>query len=186
MKKYSECESFKHKFAKELLHKWLTEGGFDDIQIHKIRDGDGVFMEYPLCAKWPNGFNNDFYKNLNFCPSYEDCIKNGDHPTKVADIAVIHEGTIKQIFEIYHTHRIEKNKINRLSEIWPDMKIYEISADRILNLTTKPSTIIDLCESLKGNCRTKRKKYISRNKSYMHSEEYELANDSAQKYKSLF
>lgn len=135
-------------------------------------------MEYPLC---PNGFN----KNLNFCPSYYDCVKNGNQPIKVADIAVIHERTITQIFEIYHTHRIEKKKINRLNTIWPDMKIYEISADNILNLTNKPSTILDLCESMKTN-ETKRKKYKSRNKSYMYSEEYEVVNHSHQKYKSLF
>lgn len=152
-------ESFKHKFAKELIYKWLKEGGFEDVKSYENCNGNGVFVEYPLCPNtYPNSaaFNYNhgsssyaYYRNLNFSPSYDDCIKNNDIPIKVADIATVRKGNINAIFEVYHTHRIEISKIRELHQKYPDLLIYEISADTILRLTEKPSTILNLCQRVK-------------------------------------
>ena len=151
-KTFQACESYKHKFAKQLLYKWLKESTFGCSKW----DGDGVHLEYPLCPnKDGGGFNYhngtpdyEYYSKVKFSPSYNYCVKNNNIPIKVADIASVYEGQIQCIFEIYHTHRVETTKVIQLKKKFPSMNIYELCADKILNLTSKPGNILDLCEVL--------------------------------------
>ncbi len=152
MKQFVARESFKHKFAKELLFEWLNTGGFDDYQCDKTA------MEYPL--------------------SYR-----ANTVTKVADIATFNKDSIHAIFEIYHTHRIERKKLDTLTAKWPNLIIYEICADTIMNLTDRPSSILDLCEIMHGNIRSKKTKQRKKCKTHIFKDEYEERADS--RYDSL-
>lgn len=145
VKRFVERESFKHKYAKELLHSWLLEG-FDDYQCEESK------VEYAL-------------------RSTESQVK----PTKVADVATFVGGNLHAIFEVYHTHRIEKKKLDALATRYPALIVYEVCADSVLNLLEKPSTILDLCEQMNGT--PKKKKPRKPTRSYMYSVSYEESVD---------
>lgn len=138
---FVKLESFKHKFAKQLLYEWLCANCFNDFCC------DRVEVEYPL-VRSPNA-----------------------KPSKIVDIAAFRGTNICTIFEVYHTHRIEKNKLDRLAAHWSDVVIYEINADMILNLTSRPSSILDLCEHMSGRVPSVTRNPKKTSKPYMFSEE---------------
>lgn len=163
---FIQKESFKHKYAKELLFNWLNEGGFDDFKTPSGGWwGDGVFMEYPI-VKVPDQhhFNGTLGFNYNFgdgryeyyesktghkiSPTYQQCVDYGDIPIAVADIAIVHKGNIDAIFEIYHKNKVSDNKINKLIQNFGELNfhLYEISASALLRLTEKPKNIMEYCE----------------------------------------
>ena len=145
---YIERESYKHKFAKTLIYEWLNSNQFSDFVC------DRAEIEYPMRSQ------------------------KAGKPTKVADIATFKNGDLCSIFEVYHTHRIEKKKLDKLSSCWPDVKIYEINADMILNLTRPPSTLLDLCEFMEGNKPSEKRKPKKASKSYMFSNTIEEPPDA--------
>lgn len=138
---FVERESFKHKFAKTLLHEWLSKNKFEDFTCESAE------LEY--------------------------CIRTQNRTTKVADIATFKNGKLFAIFEVYHTHRIKQSKLNTLAARYPNVKIYEINADIILNLTDIPSKIMDLCEHMNGNIPCQKRKPRKSSKPYMFVETIE-------------
>jgi hypothetical protein len=153
-------ESFKHEYAKKLLCEWLNEncGG----KWH----GDGAHMEYPLIpAMKQENFGNvigygystgddryNYYESIttNFNPTYQQCVANNDIPVAVLDIAVVYKGCLFEGFEVYHTHKVDdekKEKIKKLTE-HRGFELYEISAETILRHTEKPKNILELCNKL--------------------------------------
>ncbi len=158
MSNFKELESFKHKCAKELLYKWLRED--KNYNYDKWEDNNAVKLEYPLVV---NNYNNTicsfsyctdfkkhkYYKQLNFSPTYQDCIKVNDIPIKVVDIAKTYKGTVDEIFEVYYKNRISKYKLEKIKKyVSNNTKLYEISADKILSLCNKPNNIYANCEQL--------------------------------------
>lgn len=146
--KYIERESYKHKFAKTLICEWLNARVFSDFIC------DRAEMEYSLRSRAKG------------------------KSTKVADVAAFKDGCVCAIFEVYHTHRIEKKKLDKLLSYWPEIMIYEISADMLLNLTAPPSTILNLCEYMNGNIPSQKRKAKKSTKSYMFVEEVEESPDN--------
>lgn len=144
-KAFVERESFKHRYAKILLNDWLLQS-FDDYKC------DTTEVEYCIRSK-----------------------AGQSKPTKVADIATFSNGSLHAIFEIYHTHRIEKKKLDSLTTKYPSLLIYEVCADSILNLSEKPKTILDLCELMNGV--VKKRKSRKAYRSYIYSVEYDVSDD---------
>ena len=155
---YIENESFKHKLAKELLATWLKEKN----TYHKWC-GDGVHLEYPLipsmnCKYVGNlmgygySLGDDryiYYSNntKDYNPTYEQCVANNDIPIAVLDIAVVYKGGIHEGFEVYHTHKVDNIKKNKIKELvrGTNFKLYEIDAEKILCQTKMPEDIYKLC-----------------------------------------
>jgi hypothetical protein len=160
MSSFKENESGFHKSAKQILCEWLNK----DIKTEWC--GDGAIMEYPLCEYlYPEGcsvvgygYNQgdghyDDYDSLTssrFNPTYEQCLKIGHIPFAVVDIAVIYKGFIKECFEIYHTNKVNNDKINKLKRFYGEdcPCIYEIKAEDILRCTEKPKDIYKLCKKI--------------------------------------
>ncbi len=156
---FTENESFKHKLAKELLCKWLKEK-----RSGSGSPGDGVHLEYPLIPAmrhyahgnllsygyYGSDIDVDYYKsNTTDCaPSYSQCILNNDIPLAVLDIAVVDKGCVFEGFEVYHTHRVDYNKREKIMKLTEglDFKLYEISAEKILCQTKVPDDIYKLCD----------------------------------------
>ena len=125
-KKFKEKESYTHKYAKELLWSWLTDGWENDdnrfspridIEYKKTYyslsyQSDFIHMEYPITKTFPylldelvcSGLNGCTYREPN---KYSPCLKCKEFMKKekllaVADIAIEHKGYIIYIFEITH------------------------------------------------------------------------------------
>jgi hypothetical protein len=158
---FEENESFKHKFAKELLRKWLYEE-----YVGPKWGGDGIYLEYPIVPSaklsWSNcliAYNYSFGDNryeyygntsIDYHPSYDQCIAFGDIPIAVLDVAETYKGIIKRGFEVYHTHMVDSVKLDKLKGLvnGTDFKLYEISAEDILRQTKKPADILKFCRRL--------------------------------------
>ena len=160
MSSFVAKESFKHKLAKELLCKWLNE------ERENKWCGDGAHMEYPLVPFMKNqgaqligyGYDNGdgkyaYYSSLNndFAPTYEQCIANKDIPIAVLDIAIVYKGIIFKGFEIYHTHKVDEEKKEKIKELCNGLvgfELYEIDAETILKQCEKPKDILSLCKRI--------------------------------------
>jgi hypothetical protein len=158
---FEENESFKHKCAKELLQTWLNED-----YIGPTWGGDGIYLEYPIvpAARHPDvgnfmAFNwslgdhrYEHYgsNSIDFHPTYDQCIEIGDIPIAVIDVVETYKGVIQRGFEVYHTHRVNSTKLEKLKELTEGtgFELYEISAENILCKTTKPVDILKLCRRL--------------------------------------
>lgn len=162
---FIEHESYKHKLAKELLSKWLKES-----ITYKKWEGDGVHLEYALVPAMRSRIEERFetlmaYNNASFIsdgvkdttcytpmqrfnPSYDDCLKNGDVPLAILDIAVVDHAEVVEGFEIYHSHKVDNNKIKKIIELTQGkyFKLYEVSAEKILCQTKPPENLYDLCD----------------------------------------
>lgn len=155
---YVENESYKHKFAKELLCSWLNE------KIRTHWDGDGAILEYPLIKEMGSngfiGFNNCtsdmthkyfHYGEITdnkYNPTYDQCIANNDIPLAVLDIAMIYKGRIYEAYEVYHTHKVDHDKMEKIKKLTKgcNFKLYEVSAEDILRQTKKPEDITTICD----------------------------------------
>jgi hypothetical protein len=62
----------------------------------------------------------------------------------IPDLTLTHEGTVRAIYEIVHTHGLTGRKLGYI-QLWCsanyDFAVHEISADYILNKTSKPEYI---------------------------------------------
>ena len=160
---FTENESFKHKAAKELLCKWLKENHGSGKWC-----GDGVHLEYPLipamrhkeignvvCYGYSTGDNGYNYYESNtedFNPTYEQCLANNDIPVAVLDIAYVYKGCLFEGFEVYHKHKVDDNKKEKIRKLTEGLgfTLYEIDAEKILCQTKKPdmASIYKLCNIL--------------------------------------
>jgi len=164
----TQNESYKHKYAKELLFNWFKNGAFDDYKnVCGDWHGDDVYMDYPIIKvedqdSFRNimGFNYNFgdgrcehyesLTNYEIAPTYKQCVDYGEIPIAVADIALIHKGTVSAIFEICHINKVSDNKIDKIMQKFDGCicDIYKIKADDILKQTKKPTHILKYCEQL--------------------------------------
>jgi hypothetical protein len=165
--KYSENESFIHKYAKELLAKKLSEinKNNDSCEFKNIkwRSNYGVFTElkfYETSNPYYFELSDGLVEHTGFDENNID--KRGKNPLDwfdknynrgkilfVPDITIFHKGTPTIFIEIVHTHHLEQKKINAIEKFFEGhlIQVYEISARQILGNTT--DELID-CEFMEA------------------------------------
>lgn len=155
-------ESYKHKFAKEVLAGWLREGALRDeyAGIHPIRfrvnrgaPHFGVWTEYPICLNSKNDVvgrsawdEESFYgwmpEGVEFVdrpPTYDEVIGLGLLPIAIFDIAVQHKGYIVYGIEVVHRNDVSKIKSEYLNRI--GIPVYRIDADWVLSRVQRPTEL---------------------------------------------
>jgi hypothetical protein len=122
---FEEKESYLHKYAKELLFKWLDESeellSFSKSNLH---------MEYPICInnkinswgyEWwqykdndvDNANNDDDVDiNFNYVPTYKECVEvHNCKPIAIIDIVCTHKGINYIAVEVVHKSPISQKKL---------------------------------------------------------------------------
>jgi len=161
VKSFVERESYLHKYAKELLYKWLNESE-ELLSFSK----SNLYMEYPICInekintwsyEWwqynknTNNFDNDGY--LKYVPTYEECIEmHKCIPIAIIDIVCVHKGLPYIAVEVVHKNKVSDEKLKKLNDI-KIQKVIEIDAYWILSQIEKPKqlkyrTLIDIFQIL--------------------------------------
>jgi hypothetical protein len=129
-------ESYKHKFAKQLLIEWLRLGKIFTCYIKDQKfkidlRNKRVFEEFPF----EEGCSNRLFENI---PTFEK-------PFCVFDILVCENGRPVYGFEIVHKHKSNEYKIQKLVEEKKNhnknFSVYEISAEWILRLVKPPRSL---------------------------------------------
>jgi hypothetical protein len=161
MNTYKENESFKHKCAKELLAKWLTDIDRSNIDFCSLepfywRSNYGVFTELPFhitddiyyfeCSKGiKTGENGEIlHYNRNGKPEdYFNPAFNRGEILFIPDICIFHKGTPTIFIEIVNTSFCSNKKINKIKKFFDScyIEVWEVFADDILNLTSIPEKI---------------------------------------------
>lgn len=140
-------ESGIHDYAKQKVEDWINKDGVGD-----------AMLEYPIIPKWSTFVLDEMiscprisckHTTASYCkhtdgntwveqkcgrvvPTYDFCVKNGHIPVAVVDIAVQRKGTIYEIWEITYTHKLTKEKVNKIINAMGDVDIYEISAEWVM------------------------------------------------------
>ena len=129
-------ESYKHKFAKQLLVEWL--------QKEKTIKGYLQKTCYPIVLK-----NHKVYEEFPFdegcsCKKFQK-IPEIEKPYCVFDILVCENGIPKYGFEIVHKHKSSDWKIEKLKQekenFNPQLEVYEVSAEWLLRLIKPPKNL---------------------------------------------
>lgn len=154
---YEKKESYLHKFAKELLCKWIIEGNI------QIQCKDKIFtpnynyhfttIEYPITPDFPYlidemGEENCLleedrdkvckYRQSNGikCPCLDCKYLNRKNVLAVADIVTGYKGLITDVFEIEHKNPISFHKIEMYNK--KVNNLFVIEARHILGQIKKP------------------------------------------------
>jgi len=154
---FVERESYKHKYAKQVVKEWLdtkgeipTNYGVGDrpfiLGSHK-NNRDGVWLEYPA------GYYEDKYNSIDCLfdetwdecqkdpvPTYQQCMEKKFNVVGILDIAVQHKGCIYQGIEICHKNPVSKEKVEKLRELGI-CDLVEIDADWVLSQIGIPKEI---------------------------------------------
>ena len=155
---FVERESYKHKYAKQVVKEWLDTvgeiptnykkwGGQFILGSHK-NNRDGVWLEYPAGYYSKNGFNSIdslFDETWDECqkdpvPTYQQCMEKKFNVVGILDIAVQHKGHIYQGIEICHKNPVSKEKVEKLRELGM-LDLVEIDADWVLSQIGIPKVI---------------------------------------------
>ena len=159
---WKECESYKHKCAKEIVKGWIDSeleiptNYETNSSVYKLgsqsRNRDEVWLEYPVGYYKENDYNSinilfdeqwdecGVWTNNNPVPTYQQCMKNNFNVVAVLDIAVQHKGSIFQGIEICHKNPVSDKKVQKLKEIGLN-ELVEIDADWVLNQIGIPKEI---------------------------------------------
>lgn len=162
-------ESYKKKYAKELLVEWLYPPGDDldyDCSINDLEftlnwRSNRIFIDYPLVLNeefnsidfvWDEHYKYkedsiiDKAKKCTPSPSKNWCIKKDLAPELILDVAISHKGLI-----LYGIVIVENGSSpNQNDEIYEtilnkgafrNFSILEISADWVLNQVSKPKVL---------------------------------------------
>ena len=156
---WKECESYKHKCAKEIVKGWIDSQyelktnyenyGRDFMIGSQSRNRDEVWLEYPIGYYKENDYNSiccmfdeewDECIETNSVPTYQQCRKKNFNVVAVLDIAVQHKGQIYQGIEICHKNPVSDEKIKKLKDMGLN-SLVEIDADWVLNQVGIPEEI---------------------------------------------
>ena len=162
-KAYVECESYKHKCAKDVFKQWCNspETGLDrksfstgnDESIYwRSNRREDAWLEYPIVCNdkinsvqlnwdeiWPEFTENDEYI-ADFIPSHEECINKQLFPVAVVDVVLTHKGTPSYFIEICHKNPVSREKLIKL-HMSGVQDLWEIDAEWILRQTKVPSEL---------------------------------------------
>lgn len=126
-------ESYKHKFAKQILFDWLKgeqESKEDKCELLPFswRINWGVHLELP------------FYQSSD--PYYFEIPKKKDDDTIifVPDITIFHKGTPKYLIEVVYKNHVTPSKLITIEQFFDgySFQLHEIEAEIILIQTEKP------------------------------------------------
>ncbi|TWA89560.1 hypothetical protein [Bradyrhizobium stylosanthis] len=147
-------ESYKHRFAKETLARWLADPEQDLVDFRNATGGGhfggGVFMEYPFCVTANDELRGEeSWHEIEERwdpdpPSYEECLRLNWRPLVIFDVALHHKGFISDAFEVVHKHDIHDDKlmwIHRIKHETGLRAVRGLSADWILNQVGRPSKL---------------------------------------------
>jgi hypothetical protein len=140
-------ESYMHFYAKKIIEEWLISAWkynkkmqynnklyIFDWQIDCSDDNYGIRLEYPILSK-----TQKENKIILGAPSawvrYPDIDKLADNVKveAVIDLVIIEHGKVKYGIEVVHKHICSKTKRIFLKTYLPGLKVYEISAEWVLN-----------------------------------------------------
>lgn len=159
-KQFIHNESYMHLKAKEVLCEWLNDGipddyrGIGEFTYRSCRE-KGAFAEYPIVkvdetSSWNISIDelvtpddDDEYSVIvpGYIPTYSQCVNiHKIYPVAIVDIVCIHKGTPIFGFEVCHKHPVPSEKVDKLVKFGVT-DIYEVSAEWILNQTSKPAEI---------------------------------------------
>lgn len=154
--KFEPKESYKHKLAKELLHKWLCE--YEDntcaknlMQPFNWRTGNyGVHMELPFYDT-SDAYYFEASKGLiepGFVGEFGECFDLSTYFGErlfVPDITVFSKGCAVYFIEIVHTSEVNNSKLSKimwwLEKTGASVALYEVEAEWLLTQIRKPSEI---------------------------------------------
>lgn len=156
-------ESYKHKFAKDVLAAWLREVaapyenewiGFEPIRWRVNRGAPhyGVWTEYPICidsrnhlvgdtSVWDEFADQYFGAHKDEPPTYEECVAAKLLPICIFDVAIQHKGSIIYGLEVVHKNKPSDLKLQYLDRL-NYTQVYTIDADWILSRTKRPERLM--------------------------------------------
>jgi len=162
---FTENESYKHKMSKEVLKEWFYGGNtIGEVGCRSPNRKCGVWFEYPIVKtdkynsidnnwdeiltnpKTPKGIDPFSSHNLwieyqmDFVPTYDECVSLGIYPKRVIDVVLTHKGTPTWFIEICHKNPTSQEKINEL-EMLGVRNLIEIDAEWIMKQTQKPTKL---------------------------------------------
>lgn len=137
MAKFIENESYKHKLAKELLVKWLTDAN----------DNPVTPWGRCVCCQFEWYQNHGVHTELKFYENsdqyyFENPPEVPGRILFVPDIVVFHKGVVGIIIEVVHSNPLSAKKLKDFRNFfgsYPD--IYEIEAEEILRQTKIPEKL---------------------------------------------
>lgn len=159
-KGYVECESYKHKCAKDVFKEWCNSretgldyksfsiGNDESISWRSNRSED-AWLEYPIVCNdkinsvlqnwdeicpWVSSYQPDYI------PSFDECIKHNLYPCAVVDVVLTHKGSPSYFIEICHKNPVSREKLIKL-HMSGVQDLFEIDAEWILSQTKVPSEL---------------------------------------------
>jgi hypothetical protein len=152
-------ESYKHKFAKETVARWLRSqckrDEYADLppvswRVNRGAPHFGVWIEYPVCLNHRNEI-------VGLCPvwdeagpwedhppSYEDVLALSLTPILIFDLAIQHKGWIYAAIEIVHTNGISEKKLEYLKRVRAEnghLDVFVVDADWVLSRIERPHSL---------------------------------------------
>jgi len=165
MTTYTDNESYKHKYAKQVFKEWCDSGfwidnhpevqsvktndvyDYRDIRWKNWRD-ENAWLEYPIVVD--KGFNSVKYlwdeiwdeddTPTSFVPTFQQCKEKHLHVTSIVDVVIPSLGSPQFMIEICHTNPVSDEKVEKLKKLGVHTLI-EIDAEWILRQTKQPSTL---------------------------------------------
>lgn len=139
---FKEKESSKHRLAKNLLYKWLTdsERSREFIWPFVWRPGYGVFKEMRFFESSKPYY---FEESEGLVEVGKVGFEAGFDRGKILfapDICVFHQGVAAILIEVVHRHRVSDQKLEVIKSFYGDtpFELYEIDAEEILRHTKVP------------------------------------------------
>ena len=146
-------ESYKHKYAKDVLVDWLRSSaaaaGFDNQvrdfglswKVNRPGSSWGIFDEYPISDEIVSGCSVLAWDETWWCrvPTFEEMLAEGSPPEAILDVAIQEKGAIVYGFEVKHTHAVNDRKKRFLADL--HLEVFEIEAEWILRQVSKPENL---------------------------------------------
>ena len=124
-KKYRECESYAHRYSKQILKDWLISkwsednysGSYDALSWNApYSDPDrGIRLEYPIVEV--DGVYLGMDPVWTTYPDLEKVREAGKKIAAVIDLVVLSNGKPKYGLEVVHKHECSKTKLLTLTKL---------------------------------------------------------------------
>ena len=149
---FRDNESYKHRYAKNVLREWFSGGGtVGDVSFAPDRPC-GVWFEYPVVT---TAACNSVVRNwdeiarvafaaaappVEYVPTFNECVAHKIYPKYVVDVVLPHAGRPHWFIEICHTHPTTPEKVAGLRRMGVTHLI-EMDAEWIMRQTQPPTRL---------------------------------------------
>lgn len=155
MKEFKTKESYKHYYAKHLLHKWLCQheerwvykyheiGRPDTVKYSPISweaDDSNIFRELPFYERCTPFYFSELFP----CENETGDIRIASTETHgkilfVPDITIVTQDRASILIEVVHKSPVSDYKLNTIKRFFNnDVELYEVQAEWILSQIEKP------------------------------------------------